>query len=231
VKEIIKNNPCKDCAVKSSTVYNLDDKEMEILCNNSTEIQFQKGEKIIKQGTFTQNIVFIKSGIIKLHLTGPVGKDEIIKIDKGPLFVGVPDVFANKIHHYSVTALNETTACFIDFSGYHYLVENNGKFAAEVIVIMSRTIVSHYIRCVNKIQKQLTAIFAEALIYFSEYIFENDSFKLPFTRGEFGAYIGTTRETVTKIIHDFSVDHIIEVDGKNIKILNKKMLQKISNAG
>jgi CRP/FNR family transcriptional regulator len=231
VKEIVKTNPCKDCAVKSSTVYNLDDKEMEILCNNSTEIQFQKGERIIKQGTFTQNIVFIKSGIIKLHLTGPVGKDEILKIDKGPLFVGVPDVFANKIHSYSVTALNDTIACFIDFSGYQYLIENNGKFAAEVIVIMSSTIVDHYKRCVNKIQKQLTAIFAEAMIYFSDYIFEDDQFKLPFTRTEFGAYIGTTRETVTKIIHDFSVDHIIEVDGKNIKILNKEMLRKISNAG
>lgn len=231
MKQIVKTNPCKDCAVKSSTVFNLSDKELEILCNNSTEIQFQKGERIIKQGAFTQNVVFIKSGIIKLHLTGPTQKDEILKIDKGPLFVGVPDVFANKIHSYSVTALNDTIACFIDFSGYKHLIENNGKFATEVLVLLSRTIVEHYERCVNKFQKQLTAIFADALIYFSDYIFEDDNYKLPFTRTEFGAYIGTTRETVTKIIHDFTVDNIIEVDGKSIKILNKKMLQKISNAG
>jgi len=224
-------NPCKDCVVKSSPVYNLNDKEMDILCSNSTEIQFQKGERIIKQGTFTQNIVFVKSGIVKLHLTGPIQKDEILKIDKGPLFVGVPDVFANKVHSYSVTALNDTIACFIDFSGYKYLVENNGKFAEGVLEILSQTIVDHYVRCVNKIQKQLTAIFAEALLYFSDYIFESDTFKIPFTRSDFGAYIGTTRETVTKIIHDFSVDHIIEVDGKLIKILNKDMLRKISNAG
>lgn len=231
MKEIIKTNPCKDCAVKSSTVYNLNDKELETLCNNSTEIEFEKGERIIKQGAFTQNVVFIKSGIIKMHLTGPIHKDEILKIDKGPLFVGVPDVFANKIHSYSVTALNETVACFIDFSGYQHLVENNGKFAAEVLVLLSKTIVDHYERCVNKIQKQLTAIFAEALLYFSDYIFENDTFILPFTRSEFGAYIGTTRETVTKIIHEFTVDNIIEVNGKTIKIINKEMLQKISNAG
>jgi len=148
MEEIIKTNSCKDCAVKSSTVFNLKDKEIEILCNNSTEIQFEKGERIIKQGSFTQNVVFIKSGIIKLHLTGPIQKDEILKIDKGPLFVGVPDVFANKIHSYSVTALNDTTACFIDFAGYQHLVENNGKFAAEVLVLLSKTIVDHYERCV-----------------------------------------------------------------------------------
>ena len=231
MREIIKDNPCKDCAVKSSTVYNLSDDELEVLCNNSTEIQFQKGERIIKQGTFTQNIVFVKSGIIKMHLTGPVRKDEILEINKGPIFAGVPDVFANKVHSYSVTALSDTTACFIDYSGYKYLVQNNGKFALEIIKTLSESIVTHYQHCVSKLQKQLTATFAEALLYFSDYIFESDEFNIPLTRVEFGEYIGTTRETVTKIISDFTKDHIIEVNGKNIRILNKDILQKISNAG
>ena len=231
MRENNKNNRCKDCAVKSSTVYNLDEEELEILCSNSTEIFFRSGERIIKQGTFTQNIIFVKSGIVKLHLTGPIHKDEILKIDKGPLFVGVPDVFANKIHSYSVTALNDTVTCFIEYSGYKHLIQNNGKFALELIKTLSESIVTHYKYCVNKMQKQLTATFAEGLLYFSDHIFENDEFQIPLTRVEFGEYIGTTRETVTKILHDFTKDHIIEVNGKNIKILNKKMLQKISNAG
>ena len=231
MRDIHPDNSCKECAVKSSTVFNLNEEELDILCNKSTEIKFQKREKIIKQGTFTQNIVFIKSGIIKVHLTGPVNKDEILKIDKGPVFIGVPDVFANKIHTYSVTALDDKIACFIEFSGYKYLIQNNGKFALEIINTMSKGIVSHYKYCVNKMQKQLIASFSEALLYFSEYIFEKDEFQIPLTRVEFGEYIGTTRETITKIIHDFTVDNIIEVDGKNIKILNKKVLKKISAAG
>ncbi len=229
--EIEKKNYCKDCNVKSSTVYNLNDEELEILCKNSTEIFFQKGEKIIKQGSFTQNIVFIKSGIVKKHLTGSINKDEILNIGKGPVFVGVPDVFANKIHSYSITALNDTRACFIDYQGYEYLVENNGKFALEVIKNLSSGIVNYYKHCVYKVQKQLSATFAEALLYFSDYIFEADEFYLPLTRVEFGEYIGTTRETVTKIIRDFTADKIIEVEGRNFKLLNKKILKKISKAG
>lgn len=231
MKEIIKDNPCKDCAVKSSTVFNLNEKELELLCNNSTEIQFQKKERIIKQGSFTQNIVFIKSGIVKMHINGPLNKDEILKIDKGPLFIGVPDVFANKIHTCSVTALAETKACFIEYSGYIYLIKNNGEFALELIKTLSRGIVTHYKHCVNRMQKQLIASFAESLLYFSDYIYESDEFKIPLTRVEYGEYIGTTRETITKIIHDFSADKIIDVEGRNIKIINKKILQKISKVG
>ena len=225
------DNECKDCAVKSSPVYNLNKKELEILCKNSTEIFFQKGERIIKQGTFTQNIVFIKSGIVKMHMTGPIQKDEILKIIKGPAFVGVPDVFANKIHTYSITALADTLTCFIDSPGYKYLIEHNGKFAFEVITNLSKGIVGHYRYCVYKIQKQLTSILAEALLYFADEIFESDEFKLPLTRSEFGEYIGTTRETVTKIIHEFTVDKIISIEGRKVKLLNKNILERISKAG
>ncbi|OYT17535.1 MAG: hypothetical protein B7C24_02035 [Bacteroidetes bacterium 4572_77] len=231
METIVKNNTCKDCAVKSSTVFNLNEEELKQLCSNSTEIRFQKGERIIKQGAFTQNIVFIKSGIVKIHLTGPIQKDVILKIEKGPVFVGVPDVFANKVHSHSVSALNNTSACFIEYKGYEYLIQNNGMFALELIKTLSHGVVSHYQYCVNKLQKQLTATFADALLDFSENLFENDEFFLPLTRAEFGEYIGTTRETITKIIHDFTKDHLIEVTGKKIKLLKKDIIKKIGKGG
>ena len=230
-KKINKENGCKDCAVKSSSVFNLNEEEMDILCSNSTEICFQQGEKLIKEGTFTQNIVFIKSGIFKIHQAGPINGEEILKIDKGPVFAGVSDVFANKTHTYSISALGETTACFIDYSGYKYLIENNGRFAMEVMRILSTDIVNHYSFFVNKIQKQLNAKLAEALLYFTEYIYEEDVFDIPLTRLELGEYIGTSRESVTKIIHDFIADKLIEVEGKQIRILKKDLLHKISLAG
>jgi len=226
-----KPNACKDCAVKSSTVFNLDESELDILCRNSTEICFSEDENIIKQGSFTQNIVFIKTGIFKIHLTGTHGKDEILKIDKGPLFVGVSDVFANKIHSYAVTALSDTTACFIAYEGYEHLIQNNGSFALEVMKTLSSDIVEHYRIFVDKIHKQLNARFADALIYFSRHIYGSDTIDIPLTRTELGDYIGTSRETVTRIIHDFQEDGIIEVDGKSITLLKMDLLHKISQAG
>jgi len=226
-----KPNACKDCAVKSSTVFNLNEEEMDILCRNSTEISFLQDENIIKQGSFTQNVIFIKSGIFKIHLTGTHGKDEILKIDKGPLFVGVSDVFANKIHSYAVTALSDTVACFIEYEGYEHLIRNNGSFALEVMKTLSTDIVEHYRIFVDKIHKQLNARFADALIYFSKHIFGCDNIEIPLTRTELGDYIGTSRETVTRIIYDFQEDGIIEVDGKMIKLLKMDLLHKISQAG
>ncbi len=219
------------CMDKSVPVSVLSETELEVFCNNSVSIFFQKGEKIIKQGTFTRTITFIKSGIFKLHINGPLNRDEILKIGKGPTFVGIPDVFVSRIHNYSVSALTNTDACFIDFQGFIYLIEKNGQFATEILKTLSHHLLDHFSRCVHKTQKQLTAFLAEALLFFTDTIFESEEFEIPLTRSEFGAYIGTTRETVTKIIHDFTKDKIIEVNGRNIRILNKNILQKISNTG
>ncbi len=226
-----KENTCKDCAVKSSSVFNLNEAEVETLCKNSTEICFEKGEKIIKEGSFTQNIVFIQSGIFKIHQAGPVKREEILKIDKGPVFAGVSDVFSGKFHSYSVSALGDVVACFIDFAGYVNLIENNGRFALAVMRLLSTDIVDHYNYFVNKIQKQLNAKLAEALLFFSDHIYESDTIDIPITRTELGEYIGTSRESVTKIIHDFIQDGLIEVKGKLIILKNKDLLHKISNAG
>lgn len=215
--------------MKSVSIAVLNDKEIETLCENSVNIQFRKGEPIIKQGAFTTNVVFIQSGLFKVHLRGPLGRDGIMKIEKGPAFAGIPALFADRIQQYSVTALNSCNACFIDINAFRKFIEKNGEFALQVIKILSHDIITHFKRCVNKTQNHSMACFAEALLYFSDYLYGNDEFQLPLTRSELGEFIGTTRETVTRMIHDLSQDKIIEVNTKTLRILNKNILYKISN--
>ncbi len=231
MKKLLTECNCTNCKIKSIPISLLNDEELCKLCKNSINISFQKGEKIFKQGAFTTNIVFIKSGIVKIHLTGPLNKEEILKIDKGPIFVGLPSVFADKIHKYSVTSLTKTDACFINLASFNEFILKNGEFAYEILVILSKDTIEHFNRCVNKTQKQFTASTAETLLYFSNHIFNSDKFIIPLTRTEFGAYIGTTRETVTRIIHDFVDDNLISLEGKYINILNKNILEIISKTG
>lgn len=220
---------CLSCIVKSIPVEILDDNEVRLLCENSVHISFKKGEAIIKQGSFTTNVVFVTEGIIKIHLTGPLKREEILKIEKGPVFAGIPSAFADRIHKYSVTAIDDCNACFIDLNTFKIFVENNGKFATEIIRTLSNDIIAHFKRCVNKTQNQLTACFAEAILYFSDHIYQKDAFNIPLTRTEIGEFIGTTRETIARMIHDFIEDDIIEINNKTVKIKKKDLLYKISN--
>ena len=222
---------CQDCLVKSIPTGKLTSDQLTMLSTNCARIAFKSGESIIKQGSFTTNIVYIKSGLVKEHVTGPNGKDEILKITKAPAYIGVPSALGSRIHKYSCTALEPTGVCFIDLRVFNELLLTNPFFSRELIFSLSQDLLDHFTRCVNKTQKQFHGSLAETLLYLSEKIYCSDSFKMSLTRADLGALIGATRETVTRILHEYTDDGLIKCEGKKIRILKKKMLQRISDAG
>ncbi len=42
-----------------------------MLENNHAVVKFRKGDSIIKQGVFSTNVIFLRKGLVKIHVTGP----------------------------------------------------------------------------------------------------------------------------------------------------------------
>jgi len=72
---------------------------------------------------------------------------------------------------------------------------------------------------------------ADTILSMSKYIFDSQQFVLPLSQSELGDLTGTSRESVCRILNDFTQDLIISQKGKEITILNKEMLEKISKSG
>ncbi len=221
---------CFFCKRKSKATGKLDQKELEKLGQSCNQVVFQKGDKIMIQDAMSYDIVFVKEGLVKVHAMGPE-KEQILKIVKGPSYLGIPTTIGAKINEYSATAISKTIACFIGFDVFKDLIKENGQFAYEIIVGLCKSELQYYKKCINQVQKQGPGKIAEALLYFSEKIFDKQNFKLPLTRNELGDLTCTSRETVSRILSDFSKSNIIKVNKKNISILNKKQLENISKMG
>lgn len=70
----MKKHNCKDCLIKSAAAKYLNTEEFEILENNSVEVSFKKGEIIFKQDALSLNVAYLKTGLAKVHMHGPVKK-------------------------------------------------------------------------------------------------------------------------------------------------------------
>jgi CRP/FNR family transcriptional regulator len=79
--------------------------------------------------------------------------------------------------------------------------------------------------------KNLRGRIATVLLDFSENVFQDDSFELPISRKEIAEMIDMTPENVIRILSEFKRDDLIEVKGKFIRIINKKMVRKIMDLG
>ena len=125
---------CINCQFKSFATTTLNVKQMAYLQDNCSTTTFKKGEVIFKEGALSLNVAYIKTGLVKLHMHGLGGREQILKIIKAPNYLGIPTTVSDKINQYSVTALEETIVCFIDLDTFINLLLDNKHFAFQIIV-------------------------------------------------------------------------------------------------
>lgn len=221
---------CSDCKIKSVAEHCLTNDEFESLESNSAIVAFKKGEIIIKQNALSLNVIYLRTGLVKIHMTGPA-KEKILRLVKAPSYLGIPTTLGNKINNYSVTALQDTSVCFIDANFFKLLITGNGEFASEIILELCKNELFDQLRTVNQEQKQLPGRIAETFLCMSERLFDNGDYEIPLSRNELADLIGTTRESLSRILGQFCKENIISLDGKMIKFIDKPKLQQISNHG
>ena len=137
-------------------------------------------------------------------------------------------IFSDKHYQYSVSAIEDTTACIINLDRMKELVRENGNFALDLLERMSRT-ADNIIKNYNDInRKNLRGRIAYILLNFADTIYLKDRFDLPVSRKEIAELIGMTTENVIRILSEFRKEGIIRINGKEIEIADKPKLQFLS---
>jgi CRP-like cAMP-binding protein len=221
---------CKFCNIKSEAALKLSEEEIEKLSGNCALVNFRKGDQVIKQGTFSTNVAYLRSGLAKVHIAGP-HHEQIVRIVKAPSYLGLPTTFGDKINQYSVTVIERAEVCFIDISTFRFLLSINSGFSNEIMIELCRNELEVFTRCANRTQKQVRGKIADVLLEMSDYIYNSKIFTIPLNQEDIGNLIDSSRESVSRVFAEFEKDGIIRISGKKIEILNKKLLLMISSNG
>lgn len=221
---------CLNCGFKSEAATHLKSDELKLLNKNCARVEFREGDMIFKQNALSSNIIYIKYGFVKIHMQGPE-RESILRISKAPSYLGIPTTFGDRINHYSATALTDVIACFIDINAFKKFIYNNGDFAYEIMITLCKNELYHFHRCINITQKQLNGRISDALLYLSDEIFKSPHYKMILNRQELADLVGTSKESVSRVLNQLQEEGIIEMTGKTISILKRNNLEFIGQHG
>jgi len=222
---------CRDCKEKSCAAAVLGTNELDLINQNSTEAEFRKGDILIHEGSLNSNIIYLKSGLVKEYIKTDDNKENILQIVKKYTYLGLHSLFGDRMNHYSYAALENIKVCYIDINIFNQLIRQNGEFAYQILVSVSRDSLNNFHRFMSQSQKKTFGKVADSILYFSRVIYENPEFILPFTRQELADLIGISRESATRVLLKLKEDNIVKVDDRKITILNMEILQQISRNG
>jgi CRP-like cAMP-binding protein len=224
------NANCKACIIKSKAASKLSAEQIDKLSINCATVKFRKGDSVIRQGTFSTNVSYLRSGVAKIHIAGPY-HEQIVRLVNAPCYLGLPTTFGDKINQYSVTVIEAAEVCFIDISTFRYLLTVNHDFSYEILLELCNNELESFHRCANRTQKQVRGKISDVILEFSDKIYHSDCFILPINQEEIGNLVDSSRESVSRVLNEFEKDGIISVAGKKIEILNKNSLRMISANG
>ena len=222
---------CLDCTKSSACFKKLIPSELEFLNQNKTQILYRKGENICKQGAFASYVLYISDGLVKLYLESQSNKNINIKILKTSEFIGLSSVYGENIYNYSTLALKDSTICLIEKTSFRKLLNNNGNVSEAII----QWYCANEKQLFNKIKslghKQMHGRLADTLLYLGDESFQQEDLFNKLSRQDIADFSCISTESAVRLLAELKNDGIIEVDGKQIKILDKAKLISISNKG
>lgn len=201
------------------------------LSSGVTLMTFERQDMIYKQNMPSDHVVYVISGLIKVYSGGRGDRVICIKLAGPGGFAALSSAYASNVYMNSAAAIEQTVALMIRKESLSDILKQNNMFSLSIINLMGKEILDISKKLVTFSMKQLPGRVADLIRYFSEEVFKSNEFTVSLTRQEMAELIGTTKESLIRTLNEFKNDRIIDLDGKNIKILSNDLIKVLSEIG
>jgi len=190
-----------------------------------------KGDYLYREGDEFNAIYAIRAGSFKTFKTTWDGVEQVTGLYLPGEIVGMDGISSNR-HGGSAMALETGSYCEIPFHQLEELSARIPSLQGRFFRLMGQEIV--------KDQQMLTLVSSNAaeervaalLLSISSRNHRRKlsplQFRLPMTRAEIGSYLGITLETVSRVFSRLQKQNIVEVDNKEIRVLDIEALKSVA---
>ena len=223
---------CNKCALETNSIFkHLTREEVEKINFEKDFRHYKRGDVLYHEGNRISGFYCINSGIIKVFKTGFDGKEQIIRFAKPGDIIAYRSVLSNEPACTTAKVIEDCQVCFIPTDVLISFIKTNPNFALELMKLTCHELGEANSYITDIAQKTVRERLAEVLIHLVEDFGLDDQkyLRISLTREELSNIVGTATESVIRLLSEFKTDKFIELNGRKIRVLNIKGLQKISN--
>ena len=223
---------CEKCALDNGSIFKHLTQEEYVLLNYEKDYRnYKRGDILYQEGNRISGFFCINSGIIKVFKTGFDGKEQIIRFAKAGEIIAYRSVLSSEPACTSAKVIEDCQVCFIPSEILISLIKTNSEFSLDLLKLACHELGEANSFITDIAQKTVRERLAEILLLLVDDfgLDENNYLKISLTREELANIVGTATESVIRLLSEFKTDKLVELNGRRIKILNKKGLEKISN--
>jgi CRP-like cAMP-binding protein len=231
MKPILETDQGFICDIQAPCFQILSPEEAELVRASKTQVLFRKGDNLTKQGAFASYVLFVIHGLAKQYIEGDGIKDFNLRIIQPGEFVGLSAVFTKNTFNYSSIALTDCQVFLVEKVAIANIVKQNGMFGFNIIKRYCEQNANLFDTLRTVMYKQMNGRMADTLLYIDGLkAAYPDIFQL-LSRKDIADFSGVSTESAVKLLKSFEKDGLIQLNEKNVSVLNHKELLEISKRG
>ncbi len=190
---------------------------------------YKSGEVVYEQDTKMKHAYFVKSGLLKIYRIGSKGEQQIVRLVKeGDLF-GFHSLLGDEPEVTACESLMDSEVCRIPGDALKKSISANKELTDLLIKKTCDELKSSYNSLVELSQRTVRGRLANLLLNLQD-LFKTSSdeaIPLVISRLDMARWIGTSKESVSRLITEFKNDGVIRFDRRELIITNKEKLERI----
>ena len=212
----------------------LTEDEKRVLTGKVEIVRYEKNEIIHNDGDESQYVWMLLQGKVRIYKEGIGQRQQIIRLLKPYDIFGYRACIANEPYNSSASAFEACTVYRLERSVFNRLVQTNGEVCYRVMRMMAQDLAFSEIQTVNLTQKHIRGRLAESLLLLlKNYGYEDDGTTLAMLlpREDLANMSNMTTSNAIRTLSQFAQEGLLAIDGRHIRILDEKALEKISRLG
>lgn len=208
----------------------LSEEDLQKIADISIERNYKKNMIIFMEGEPGDAFYYIKSGKVKVYRTYEDGKEHIIHIfGEGDVF-GEATLFSSIPYPASASVYEDSIIGFIKNSDLERLIAETPELSMKLIKILVKKLVFAQAKirdlAFNDVFARTAAQILKLTDDYGKKTEKGVSIDIQLSRQELAEMIGTTRETVSRVISRFKKEKSITEDKDKIVVVNEQKLRQ-----
>jgi len=198
----------------------------------ATRRKVKRRETLFHNGEDFTSLYAIRTGVFKTRLASEDGREQVTGFQMAGEIIGLDGIVSGH-HSCDAVALEDSEVCTMPFERIEELSREVTALQRHVHQIMSREIVREQgvmlLLGSMRAEERLAAFLLNLVQRLHARGFSRSELVLRMTREEIGSYLGLKLETVSRTLSKFAADGLVEVEQRNVRIVDPDALHRIVN--
>ena len=193
---------------------------------------YTKGELIFSEGDHGDGFYVVAGGMIKIFKMSIEGKEHIMRIVGPGESFGQVSVYAGRTFPAGAQAIAKSHLLFLPRSTFVDLITHNPSLALSMLASLSMRLREFTVHVERLALKEVPGRLAAYLIHLvDEQANEPELVSLNISKVQLASLLGTTPETLSRILSRMADSGLIEVKKRDIRIRDHSGLEELAEYG